>query len=50
MTLWLGTAFVLGVVQIVARPEALTALSPHHGIEFLILKSSPPFAPSAEWC
>jgi KUP system potassium uptake protein len=36
MALWLGTAFVLGVVHIVARPQALTALSPHHAIEFLI--------------
>jgi KUP system potassium uptake protein len=35
MALWLGTAFLLGVVHIVRRPEALTALSPHHGIEFL---------------
>ena len=36
MALWLGTAFVLGVIHIVARPQALTALSPHHGIEFLM--------------
>ena len=35
MALWLGTAMVLGIVQIVARPEILAALSPHHGIEFL---------------
>jgi len=35
MALWLATAFVLGVIHIFGRPEALTALSPHHGIEFL---------------
>ena len=36
MALWLGTALVLGVIQIVQRPEVLAALSPHHGIEFLL--------------
>jgi KUP system potassium uptake protein len=36
MALWLGTALVLGVIHVVRRPEVLTALSPHHGIEFLI--------------
>jgi KUP system potassium uptake protein len=36
MTLWLGTALILGVVHIAGRPDVLTALSPHHGIEFLI--------------
>ncbi len=36
MALWLGTALVLGVVHVVGRPEVLTALSPHHGIEFLL--------------
>jgi KUP system potassium uptake protein len=36
MAAWLGTAFVLGVVHIAQRPEALTALSPHHGVEFLM--------------
>ena len=36
MVLWLATAFVLGVIHILERPEALTALSPHHGIEFLM--------------
>jgi KUP system potassium uptake protein len=36
MALWLGTALVLGLVHIVQRSDVLTALSPHHGIEFLI--------------
>ena len=36
MALWLGTALVLGVVHVIERPEVLTALSPHHGIEFLL--------------
>jgi KUP system potassium uptake protein len=36
MALWLGTAFVLGLVHILERPDALTALSPHHGIAFLM--------------
>jgi KUP system potassium uptake protein len=36
MALWLATALVLGVIQIVQRPEVLTALSPHHGIAFLM--------------
>ncbi len=36
MALWLGTALVLGIIQIARRPEALMALSPHHGIEFLL--------------
>jgi KUP system potassium uptake protein len=36
MALWLGTALVLGAVHIAQRPEALAALSPHHGIEFLM--------------
>jgi KUP system potassium uptake protein len=36
MALWLGTALVLGVIHIVQRPEVLTALSPHHGIAFLM--------------
>lgn len=36
MVAWLGTAFVLGVVHVAQRPEALAALSPHHGIEFLM--------------
>jgi KUP system potassium uptake protein len=35
MTLWLGTALVLGLVHILRRPEVLTAVSPHHGIGFL---------------
>jgi KUP system potassium uptake protein len=36
MALWLGTALVLGLIQVVKRPEVLAALSPHHGIEFLL--------------
>jgi KUP system potassium uptake protein len=36
MALWLGTAFILGAVHVAQRPEALAALSPHHGIEFLL--------------
>jgi KUP system potassium uptake protein len=36
MAIWLGTAFVLGVVHIARRPEALAALSPHHAVEFLM--------------
>jgi KUP system potassium uptake protein len=36
MALWLGTALILGAIHIVRRPEVLTALSPHHGIEFLM--------------
>jgi KUP system potassium uptake protein len=36
MALWLGTAFVLGAVHVAQRPEALSALSPHHGVEFLL--------------
>jgi KUP system potassium uptake protein len=36
MALWLGTALVLGIIHVVWRPEVLTALSPHHGIEFLM--------------
>src|SRR5262249_11515667 len=35
MALWLATALVLGLVQIIGRPEVLLALSPHRGIEFL---------------
>jgi KUP system potassium uptake protein len=35
MGLWLATALVLGLVQIIGRPEVLLALSPHRGIEFL---------------
>jgi KUP system potassium uptake protein len=36
MALWLGTALVLGVVHLARRPEVLSALSPHHGISFLM--------------
>ena len=36
MALWLGTALVLGVIHVLQRPEVVTALSPHHGIEFLV--------------
>jgi KUP system potassium uptake protein len=36
MAVWLGTAFVLGVVHVAQRPEAFSALSPHHGVEFLM--------------
>src|SRR5262245_56913895 len=36
MALWLATALLLGLFHIVQRPEALTSLSPHHGVQFLI--------------
>ena len=36
MALWLATALILGIVHIGRRPEVLTALLPHHGIEFLL--------------
>jgi len=36
MAVWLGTAMVLGLVHIAKQPEALAALSPHHGIAFLL--------------
>jgi KUP system potassium uptake protein len=36
MALWLGTAMLLGLVQIIARPDVLSALSPHHGLEFFL--------------
>lgn len=36
MLLWLATGLVLGVRHIIERPDALAALSPHHGIEFLV--------------
>ncbi len=36
MVLWFLTLAVLGATQIIARPEVLAAVSPHHGIRFLI--------------
>jgi KUP system potassium uptake protein len=36
MAVWLGTSFVLGVVHVAQRPDALAALSPHHAVEFLM--------------
>ena len=30
-----GTALVLGLTHVLQRPEAVTALSPHHGLAFL---------------
>jgi KUP system potassium uptake protein len=36
MAVWLGTALLLGVASLAQRPEALGALSPHHGIAFLM--------------
>jgi KUP system potassium uptake protein len=36
MAVWLGTALVLGLAYVVQRPEALGALSPHHGVAFLM--------------
>jgi KUP system potassium uptake protein len=36
MCLWLATALIAGVVQIVQRPEILGALSPHHGVSFMM--------------
>ena len=39
MALWLGTALVLGVIHVLQRPDVLTALSPHHGLEFLMTRT-----------
>jgi KUP system potassium uptake protein len=36
MAVWLCTALALGLVHLIQRPEALAALSPHHGALFLL--------------
>ena len=36
MVLWFGALAALGVPQIVANPEILLAMSPHHALEFAI--------------
>ena len=36
MLVWFAVLFVLGVPQLVARPDVLAALSPHHALDFMI--------------
>jgi KUP system potassium uptake protein len=36
MTVWFVTLAALGLYHIVQQPEILTALSPHHGVEFFV--------------
>jgi len=36
MLLWFATLSVLGIVQIVAEPGVLAAVSPHHGVRFFL--------------